>query len=474
MSKIEELRSHVLSNTDTAQSSLESFLDKLDSTHTSELRFDLPFHGDLDFSILKDRGFKKVVSVIFEKEGEITSVMNIPEGITELSINDQLIVEFGKLPDSIESLSLSDNYITKFDASMVPKLHTLYISNNELTELTNLPDTLKILNCENNQLRRLDLAGTPNLNNLVASNNPILVLEHVPASLVNIEMENNPFVDIDRSQPTRQGYRRNNTIFNYRESLNEYLRLKNSYENKFLKLKRVAYKQGTSRKDSLKRARMVKPPCINCGRKVGTIFTHEGGNYRAVCGDRTNPCRLDIHIFCGNFTRFDLLLDIYNGDIQDEKQNIIEQKMDTLFKYISEETSAKKFKDEIEQYNKTSNMHKKMIDNYDEIYNDVEREKQLGRYTAQIYRIREDIDKILDEYKKSGNREFLNTAMDMYVTDLVPKIQQMRLTKYENVYVETISEDPPVTKLVSNEISIYHKDVIWNDESKVIRFTMEH
>jgi hypothetical protein len=64
--------------------------------------------------------------------------------------------------------------------------------------------------------------------------------------------------------------------------------------------------------------------------------------------------------------------------------------------------------------------------------------------------------------------------MDMYVTDLVPKIQQMRLTKYENVYVETISEDPPVTKLVSNEISIYHKDVIWNDESKVIRFTMEH
>jgi predicted GTPase len=148
--------------------------------------------------------------------------------------------------------------------------------------------------------------------------------------------------------------------------------------------------------------------------------------------------------------------------------------MDTLFKYISEETSAKKFKDEIEQYNKTSNMHKKMIDDYDEIYNDVEREKQLGRYTAEIYRIREDIDKILDEYKKSGNREFLNTAMDMYVTDLVPKIQQMRLTKYENVYVETISEDPPVTKLVSNEISIYHKDVIWNDESKVIRFTMEH
>ena len=226
MSKIEEIRSQVLSNTDTAQQSLEMFLDKLDSTHTTELRFDLPFHGDLDFSVLKDRGFKKVVSVIFEIEGEVTSIMNIPEGITELSINNQLIIGIDKLPDSIESLSLSDNYITKFDASTVPKLHTLNISNNELTELTNLPDTLKILNCENNQLRRLDLAGTPNLNNLVASNNPILVLEHVPPSLVNLEMENNPFVEIDRSEPTRKGTKRNNTILNYRESLNEYLRLK--------------------------------------------------------------------------------------------------------------------------------------------------------------------------------------------------------------------------------------------------------
>ena len=73
--------------------------------------------------------------------------MNIPEGIRELSVNNQLIISIDKLPDSIETLSVSDNHITKFDASMVPKLHTLNISNNELTELTNLPETLKILNC---------------------------------------------------------------------------------------------------------------------------------------------------------------------------------------------------------------------------------------------------------------------------------------------------------------------------------------
>jgi hypothetical protein len=475
MSKIEEIRSQVLSETDTAQQSLESFLDKLDSTNTTELRFDLPFHGDLDFSVLKDRGFKKVETIIFENEGEITSIMNIPEGIRELSVNNQLIISIDKLPDSIETLSVSDNHITKFDASMVPKLHTLNISNNELTELTNLPETLKILNCENNQLRRLNLAGTPKLHNLVASNNPILVLEHVPSSLVNLEMENNPFVEIDRSEPSRKGTKRQNTIFNYRESLNEYFRLKNMYETKSIKLKRAAYNNGISKKDSIKRARMVKPPCISCGRKVGTLFTHVNGNYRAICGDHlSNQCKLDIHIISGNFSRFDELFTIYNEDIQDNKQTIIEQKMNTLFKYISEETSAKQFKEELEQYNSTSDMHKKMLDKYDDIYNNVERKTQLSKYTQHMYRIREDIEKILDEYKKSGNRELLITAMDMYVKDLVPKIQQIRLTKYDTIYVEPISEDPPVTRLVTNEISTYSKDVIFGgDESKVVRFVIE-
>ena len=151
----------------------------------------------------------------------------------------------------------------------------------------------------------------------------------------------------------------------------------------------------------------------------------------------------------------------------------IEQKMNTLFKYISEETSAKQFKEELEQYNSTSDMYKRLLDKYDEIYNNVERETQLSKYTQHMYRIREDIEKILDEYKKSGNREFLNTAMDMYVKDLVPKIQQMRLTKYDTIYVETISEDPPVTRLVTNEISTYSKDFFAGDESKVVRFVIE-
>jgi hypothetical protein len=473
MNKIETVRNQILTDMDTAQRTLESFLDGLDATHVEELLFNVSFHGDMDLSILKDRGFRKVKKIIFEREGDVTNLFNIPEGIVELSMTRQLVVRFDKLPATLESLNLSDNHITKFDAAMVPKLHTLLISNNELTEIVNLPESLKILECANNQLRRLDLAGTPVLNTLICSNNPILVLEHVPRSLVNLEMENNPFVEIDHSQPSRSSKKHNNLIFDYRESLNEYLRLKHSYETKSLKLKRSAFERGSSIKEGKRRARAVKPPCVSCGRNVGTIFTYKGSHYRANCGDSLKPCKLDIHIYSGSYIRFDQMLDIYKDDIQDGKQQIIVQKMDTLFKYISEDTSAKKFKEKLKNYTQTSEMQTKMMNEYNKIYNDTERDELIRKKIAEIYRIREDISKLLDEYKKSGNREIMIAAVEMYVKDLTPSIQNMRLIKYDSVFVETISEDPPVTKMISHEISDYSKDVLFGNPPQVMKFIIE-
>lgn len=473
MSKIEEIRSQVLSETDTAQLSLETFLDTLDSTHVTELRFDISFHGDLDFSILEDRGFKKVDAIVFEHEGEITNLFNLPERITQLSLTNQLVVGFDKLPANMEILNLSDNHISKFDASMVPKLHTLHISNNELTELVNLPDKLEILECENNQLRRLDLAGTPKLKTLICSNNPILVLEHVPVSLVDLQMENNPFIDVDRSTPNAKQGKRTDKLFDYRESLNEYFRLKTAYETKERHIKRAAFEKGATKREGRHKARSAKIPCFNCNQKGGTKFDYTDRHYTATCGNKLKPCKLYINLFSGDYLELDGLLDIYREDIQDEKQSMIEQKMNTLFKYISEEVSAKIYVKKVEQYNETSKMYKHNLDTYEKIYNNPIRIQQIEKKTEGIYRIREDIDKLLDEYKKSGNREILIGAMVMYTNDLIPTVKNMRLIKYDNVFMETISDDPSVTKMVSNEVSIVRNDIIVGQDPMVVKFIVD-
>lgn len=473
MSKINDIREQILSENNNAQSSFESFLDELDSNHVTELRFDFPLHGDLDFSILNDHGFKKIKTVIFEREGDITNLRNLPETITHLEITKQLITELDNLPTELETLIANDNYITKFDASSVPKLKILKIANNELVEMWNLPETIETIECENNQLRRLDLADMPLLKTLICSNNPILVLEHVPDSLNNLVMENNPFIEIDHSKPTVETNKRNKKTFEYRESLNEYFRLKNVYDTKERKLKRTAFEKGATRREGKMNVKKVKIPCVNCNRNVKTVFSYNNSIYKAVCGDRSKPCKLDIQIFSGDYLRLDDMLETFIYEVEDSKQKIIEQKMNTLFKYIGESTSAKLFKEELEQYNEMSTTHKTMMDSYDEIHNNTERANQLEKKIAEMYRIREDIEKLSQEYKKSGNREYMISSIEMYVKDLVPTLRNMRIIKYDNVFMEIINSDPPISKMVTYAVESYRKDFLYGKPPTVIKFIVD-
>jgi Leucine-rich repeat (LRR) protein len=329
---------------------------------------------------------------------------------------------------------------------------------------------LEILECENNQLRRLDLAGTPGLKTLKCSNNPLLMLEHVPSSLVDLEMENNPFVEIDRSKPNETTEKAKNKRFDYLESLREYFRLKNDYEVKLHKLRRSAYERGATKNESRHKARSVKAPCINCKRNVGTVFGHTDQKYTAVCGDTRSPCDLNIQLFVGDYFNMDELLKIHSEEIQIKKQQIIAQKMDTLFEYVSQAQSATKFKEVLEQYTQTSSMYKKTVSEYDKIYNNYERQTELDRKTEEIYRIRDDIRKILDEYRKSDNRELLIAAVEMHVKDLMPAVQNLRLMKYDTMFVETTADEPTISTLIQREVSAYKRDFIFGQASTVMKF----
>jgi hypothetical protein len=472
MNKTEEHRESVIGENNTAQLNLLSILDKLDATYTTELQIKTSLHGDVDFAVLSDRGFKKVDSIVFAYQGEVTSIRNIPEGVVNLVCDDQILDKIEDLPSTIEKIDLSNNSLSKFDATNLPKLRVLHLSDNELTEIINLPEGLEELECENNQIRRLDLAGTPGLKTLKCSNNPLLMLEHVPPSLVDLEMENNPFVEIDRSKPNEKKTKAKDKKYDYLESIHEYFRLKNQYEIKMRKMKHAAYERGATKKESRHKVRSVNPPCINCKRNVGTIFSNEDQKYSAICGDKTKPCDLHIQIFSGDYFRMDELLSMYADDIQADKQEIIVQKMDTLFEYVQKHTSAEQFKKTLEKYNGTSENYKSLLSDYNEAYNNDHHREQIDHKTEEMYKIRDDIRKLLDEYKDSGNREVLIAAVEMHVKDLMPAVQNLRLSKYDTMLVETTAEEPYVSTLIQRKVSAYKRDFIYGEEPKVMKFVM--
>jgi hypothetical protein len=465
---ISEERAQIISENN-GQEILSATIDVTNFSQTTELRISQILRGDIDFSILKDKDVTNISAIYIENPGEITNLFNIPETVKILHCEEHLLVEISNLPQDIEEINFSNNSIQKFDANQLHKLTQLNLSDNELSELKNLPDSLEFLNVENNQLKQLALETAQNLKHLICSNNPILVLQRVPPSLTKIEMENNPFIEIERESEhaTKQTGKKK---LNYLQSIQEYFRLKNEYETAYMALKRKAFDKGNSKKDRRRRVNDVKPLCINCKRKVGSTFYHKDNYYIAKCGDEVNGCKFDISIYDGDIARLEQVISMFSQDIEEDKQQIIIDKMNSVFKYVTPQTYSTVFKEHIDSYNATSDIYKDAIDRYDLINNNAQESIAIEKKTKDIIKLKDDAVTFLDEYKKTGNRKIITSLVEMYKRDLIPAMEHLRSLKYAHMFVDIDDSDPPISKLVQHPHSIHSQDFVFGEEPKVMKF----
>lgn len=490
MSIVEQEQKEVLEQNNTGQSQLLAILDTLNSNHAIELRFDNPMNGQLDFSVLRARHFNKVSKIVFSAPGKVTSISNIPDGIDVLECPNQLLTEFTDKANDLVELDLTGNHLMEFSGLHLPKLRVLRLSDNELGQITHLTRGLEVLECENNQLRQLNLTDTTILNTLHCSNNPLLAIQNLPDTLTDYSNENNPFVEADIREGAVEGsdeYKDNrpgnekgkkssraDKRIDYLESIHNYLKLKHEYETKLHSLRKTAYEKSLVKgKGLVKQMMNIKPPCVSCKRKVGTIFKIHKGRYTAVCGDKTKPCNLNIQIFNGDYFNLDNLLNIYSNEIRVVKEKIIVQKLDTLFNYVGENAVVEKFKAELQEYNGTYQMYQDTLKRYHELYSSPVRREQIVKKTQVIYRIREDIERMMGEYNKTNNPEILSEAMTMQIKELTPAIHNLRLLKYDTMMVETNIQEPPIATLVQREVAVNKQDFIFGEEPRVIKYVIQ-
>ena len=106
--------------------------------------------------------------------------------------------------------------------------------------------------------------------------------------------------------------KKNEIIESPESALNEYFKLKNTYEVEIMKNKKKIMNNSTlSNKEKRQEYLKLKPKCINCKRPGGTIFSvklfsDESKNrktdyreFRSRCGIISNPCNLNITIQTG-------------------------------------------------------------------------------------------------------------------------------------------------------------------------------
>jgi len=442
----------------------------------------LPMGGDINLSRLQSLNINAVVT---KEPSSITAVYGIPEGVKNIRFEKQLLVEAPQLPKSTETLNLDGNYIESVNFSYANNLRVLRLNGNRLKSLGDLPESLEELYIDNNFIKRLDLAGLPRLRVLHCRNNKTLRIENIPASVVDLQVEEgNPHIMLDydyfpTSALAEDGSRAKGTEQEFVESMRDYFELKKAYENAAILSRhnaRVnALKRGMGEIAARKIASRLLPKCVNCKRPVGTVFKTRKDRLMAYCGDTNSPCPLRIEIFKGEFESDDVFAEASKQLLEEAKENIIRQKMDVLFNYASEEETVAKFKDLIEDYNLYSFVQKGDIDMREEKRFNVHKRELIKAKLKRLNELKGKMNAHMDEYEESGNRDMIHNAMDIYVREYMPEVNNLRMLKYNVMEMlkplpET-DKDNMVRKLNQSAASLRQLEALHGEVPRVLKFT---
>ena len=393
-------RKTVLEGNNNAQEEFEAFLKKVPKK-TKELNVTIPLHGQVNLGVLAQSGYKNIQFILFHGNGEITSIINIPEKVTILDCQDNLLEELRDLPESLEDLRISNNLISTLDLSKCKKLIKVNVSFNRLTSLKGFAETLLVILCHHNNLLHLDLAPAIRLTTLDCDENPKLVLENLPDTI------------IDGKYPKRivQVHKKadENISKDYISSLKTYFKIKEAYEIEL--------------RNKRKKKKKTLPKCRGCEKAVGMVFTTGEGKYQARCKGNP-PCEWSIVLHRGAFqNRMDVLY-TYLDDVETMKDNIIKQKMSTLFHHMGEKKATELFEEQMKAYNSANSFLEELKKKQDELYFNVEHEEEIKLKQMKI-------NEALERVKTALREDRLEEATDIQYRVIFPLSQAIQKMQYE-------------------------------------------
>jgi hypothetical protein len=385
--------------------------------------------GPINLETFESEG-RSPTTIQFDR-GKLTHLLNIPNTVRILKADNNAI---DNLPQDgvrhLKILSCNNNNLTQFDASNFTDLEELYLNNNKLIELSGLPKKLKILEINNNpDLAFLDLGNAPDLKKISCTGNDNLhTIENVcQADNAGFIFKHDPDVEVKYVEKCSTKMVKKT---NEETTLDHYYSLKHLYEINYKKdLHANLPKHTATIKTKRNIVRKIPRKCVNCGKSGGTKFWRKDDTLYAECA-ATPKCDLNLKVSAGFYSNVRDLIHITQEDMQEKRANIIRMKMDTLFNYMTETESAKKFKQDLEMYQGDEAMCNTYIDYEQNVVSDPVRERLIKKKTQEIYRILRDVRTILEEYNKTGNKQLLKDAVDKQCTELHPEIEMLRNLKY--------------------------------------------
>lgn len=465
-----------------SQQAFEEFVSKL-SPNSETCHIPISLEGPIDLRSLDVPDYRPTeLSFV---DGAITELNNIPTTVRILRIDQNALTHLPAELKNLNICSCNNNKITELNPDHFPKLEELYIADNQLSgHLGNLPPNLTKLEIKNNNLIELDMRNSPNCTYISCRNNPgmerILNVPISGASESTFVCDYNSWVDVSYMDDDQDSIKPHTPVSSVspgqpsdemvvENTLDYYYKLKSRYEEQRLNDIYVIQQLPIDIRDKKKMVRSIPKKCVNCKKNGGTLFWRQNNTLHAECGAPANQqCKLNISIPLGVVTDVPYLLKITKDDMNEKQENIMRLKMDTLFKYISETASAKRFKEELEMYQADEAMHNTYKEYEDNVVRDPIREKIIKKKTGEIQHILKDVRKMIETYKETGDRIVLRDAVDKQIDELHVEIAALRHLKYP--VMEMIHHKQGVVQLIQKGYELEKMDytLVEPDISKIV------
>lgn len=223
--------------------------------------------------------------------------------------------------------------------------------------------------------------------------------------------------------------------------INEYYRLKSRYEEENQKNKnRIRNNKELSLKEKKSEFQQLKPKCVNCGKPGGTTFAsviNKNNNIsdqfrelRAFC-KAVEPCGLNINIAVGSFDNINTFLKEIQDEINDYKTTIIRDKNKLLFGLLTTKKALENFDIQKEGITDFTNLLQSYLEDYIKITDNTEDKQKLGEELEKSYLNIQEIKTCIENFNRTNDVQYVQDAVNIYVTNLKPKLATILNLKYK-------------------------------------------
>lgn len=386
-----------------------------------------PLSGEIDLSGLRDKN----ISELWFVKGTINQLYNFPDGLKKLVIRENKITQIPV--NELTHLAVLDaahNEIRDVELSLMLSLTHVNLAHNKLVNIGTLPPKLVELVVDHNpDLKMVDLDGADSCVKLSWRGKAKVNIHGASKRKCDIKLDDGAQIggapkrissDVLYPDPTE-------AFEKYYELKAEYDESKKKHINQIMKMPRL------SRQERIKRARQFEPKCVNCKRNGGTHFERKRDAVLvAYCGVATIPCDLKIEIRLGDNADQMETIQYFEDEAQKIKDDIVKLKLDTLFNYVEEDVSVKRFTELSSKLNDP--VIAKQLTEYKQFFEqqqyNPEKNHLIKETMGGIYNKMADIRRIMVEYRKYGSNPTLMGDIGELLVEIDTDIKMIRRLKY--------------------------------------------